>query len=165
VSDIDAPADPDSAPEPEGSPRPPTRVPGVWAQIPVLMRVVLVLLLVIAGLGVYGVTKLTSESSASLDNGVIEQLIPADGDKLLQQASVGIDLQTGYTASLAVNGTAIPDDQLDKIVAFNRVMFQPGSGKVFSAWPAGKNCVVATYWKFETGPSQSSTRTWCFSVV
>jgi hypothetical protein len=157
VSDTEIPLEP--------SPRPPTRVPGVWAQMPLPVRVGLIALLVVAASGIYAVTRLHFQSSANLDNGVVEQLIPADGDKLLQQARIGIDLQTGYNASLAVNGVALPEDQVDRIAAFNQVLFQPGPGKAFEAWPAGRNCIVATYYKYETGPTQSSSLTWCFSVV
>ncbi len=162
MSDTDTPLEPMD----EGSPRPPTRVPGVWGQIPVVVRIGLVALLLIAAGGVYAVTRLTSESSANLDNGVVQQLIPAEASKVPQQTQVGIDLADGYNASLSVNGIAIPDDQTDHIVAFSQVLFQPGAGKVFEKWDASvPTCVTATYWSYDTGPSQSTLRTWCFSVV
>ena len=162
MSDIDTPLEPTD----EGSPRPPTRVPGVWAQIPVLVRIGLVALLLIAAGGVYAVTRLTSESSANLDNGVIQQLIPAEASQVPQQAQVGIDLADGYDASLSVNGVPIPDDQTDRIVAFNQVLFQPGEGKVFQKWDASvPTCVTASYWRYDQGPGQATMRTWCFSVV
>ena len=161
VPDTDAPRDQTD----EGSPRPPTRVPGVWAQIPMPVRIALVVLLLVAAGGIFAVTRQTSESSANLDNGVIQQLIPAEASQVPQQAQVGIDLADGYNASLAVNGVAIPDDQTDRIVAFNQVLFQPGPGKVFEAWDASvPTCVTATYWKYDT-PDVTTPRTWCFSVV
>ena len=161
VSDPHAPLEPTD----EGSPRPPTRVPGVWAQIPVLVRIALVGLLLVAAGGIYAITRQDSESSTNLDSGVIQQLIPAEASQVPQQAQVGIDLADGYNASLAVNGVAIPDDQTDRIVAFNQVLFQPGPGKVFEKWDASvPTCVTATYWKYDT-PSATTPRTWCFTVV
>ena len=157
--------EPEIEPEFAGSPRPPTKVPGVWRQLPVAIKLLLVGLLLVASAGIYTASKLTSQSEAQFDNGVVVQLIPNDGDKVLQQAQVGIRLADGYTGSLTANGVPVPDDQVDRVQALNEVLFQPGDGKIIDAWPAGKNCIVATYWKFETGPSQSSTHTWCFSVV
>jgi len=162
VTDTESPLEPAD----EGSVRPPTRVPGVWGQIPVPVRIGLAVLLLVAAGGVYAVTRLTSQSSANLDNGTIQQLIPAEASQVPQQAQVGIDLADGYTASLSVNGVEIPEDQIDRVIAFNQVLFQPGPGKVFQSWSADvPTCVTATYWKYETGPGQSTLRTWCFSVV
>ena len=157
--------DPESDPEFTGSPRPPTKVPGVWREMPIAVKVLIVVLVVAAGIGIYAASGLTSQSEAQFDDGVVVQIIPNDGDKLLQQDQIGIRLADGYTGSLAVNGVPIPDDQVDRVQALNQVLFQPGDGKIVDAWPAGTNCVVATYWKFSTGPGQSSTHTWCFSVI
>jgi hypothetical protein len=161
--------EPDIEPEIEtefaGSPRPPTKVPGVWRQIPFGVKILLVGLLLAASVGIYSASRLTSQSEAQFDNGVVVQLIPNDGDKVLQQAQAGIRLADGYTGTLTVNGVPVPDDQLDRVQALNEILFQPGDAKIVEAWPAGENCLVATYWKSATGPTQSSTHTWCFSVV
>ena len=148
----------------EPSPRPPTKVPGVWKQIPLAVKFLLVVLVLVAAGGVVVANRLTNESTAQLGNGTIEQLIPNNGDKILQQDQIGIRLASGYTADLSVNGTPLPADQVTQVAALNEVLFQPGQGKVFEQWPAGQNCVVATYWKYET-PGQTDTHTWCFSVV
>lgn len=161
VSDPETPLEPSD----EGSPRPPTKVPGVWNQMPVLVRVGLVALLLVAAGGVVLVSRQESQSSTNLDGGIIEQLIPADGAKAPQQTQIGIDLAEGYNASLSVNGQPIPDDQLDRIQAFNQVLFQPGPGKEFEKWDATvPTCVTATYWTYAS-PAQTTLRTWCFSVV
>ena len=110
-------------------------------------------------------TQSASPNSANLDDGVVEQLIPADGDKILQQEPVGIDLAAGYDGTLAVNGVPIPDDQLQRVPQLNLVQFQPGPGKEIEQFPPGQNCVVATFWRSETGPGQSTSRAWCFTVV
>ena len=160
VSDIET----DNEAEFEGSPRPPTKVPGVWKQMPVAIKIALVLLVLVAGGAILVASHETSQSQAQFDNGVVEQLIPNNGDKILQQDQVGIRLADGYTGSLVVNGLPVPDDQVDKVQALNEVLFQPGDGKVVQDWPAGQNCVVASYWKYET-PADVSSHTWCFSGV
>ena len=95
----------------------------------------------------------------------IERLIPEPDSKILQQDQVGIDLAPGYEATLQIDQTPNPDDQLTKVGPLNQVFFQPGPGKAFEFWPAGQNCVVATFWKTEQGPTSAVNRSWCFSVL
>jgi len=151
-------------PDDEGSPRPPTKAPGMWREIPFPVKVLLIGLLVVAIGGIAVVTQLSSESSGGLAGGAIEQLIPSKNAKILQQDQVGIDLQTGYSADLAVNGVPIPEDQVTRQSGLDTVLFQPGPDKVFEAWPAGQNCVVATFWANDVGPQESKTQSWCFTA-
>ena len=146
-------------------PRPPTKVPGVWKQIPFPVKVLLIALIVVAAGGIFVANRLTNQAVATLGNGTIEQVIPNNNDKILQQDQVGVRLKSGYRATLAVNGTPVPEDQINQIAAFNEYLFQPGAGKLLSAWPAGQNCVTATYFATVSGPSQAATYTWCFTVI
>jgi hypothetical protein len=95
----------------------------------------------------------------------ITQLLPGCNDQVLQQAEVGLVLSAGYDAALAVNGTNIPDDELTKVKAINKVTFTPGPGKTLEKLAPQQNCVTATYFKFEDGPTISSTYTWCFRAA
>ncbi|HEY6532828.1 MAG TPA: hypothetical protein VIY72_11020 [Acidimicrobiales bacterium] len=106
-----------------------------------------------------------AENETDLDRGNIEQLLPTRDAKILQQEPIGIDLAPGYEGTLALNGEPLPEDQLGVVPALNRVTFTPGPGKAYEALPAGQNCLKATYWKTETGPSQSTDYTWCFTVL
>jgi len=123
-----------------------------------------VVAVVVAG-GIVALVRLSGTNSTNLEGGAIERLIPAEADKMLQQAPVGIDLAPGYDGTLTVNGVPIPPDQLRRTPALNLVEFEPGPGKEIEQLPAGQNCVVATFWRSETGPSQSTSRAWCFTVV
>jgi hypothetical protein len=107
----------------------------------------------------------SSTNSTNLAGGTVERVIPADDAKMLQQAPVGIDLAPGYDGTLTVNGIPIPDDQLTRTPQLNLIEFQPGPDKEIEQFPAGENCVVATFWRSETGPTQSSGVSWCFTVV
>jgi hypothetical protein len=122
-------------------------------------------LALVIGLAVVALIEVTSSDPRPVGTGPIEQLIPAPDDQVLQQATVGIDLEAGYEAGLSVNGIAIPPAQLDVTDGLNRVEFQPGQGKIIRNLEAGQNCVVATYWRTATGPADSSSRSWCFTVL
>jgi hypothetical protein len=114
---------------------------------------------------IYLLTQHYSDDDAGPQDAAIEQLLPVPESKILQQEQVGIDLEPGYEGRLAVNGVPLPDDEVQAVPQLNQVFFQPGPGKAFEQWPAGRNCVVATIWRSETGPTQSASRTWCFTVV
>jgi hypothetical protein len=154
----------DASWEEDGSPRPPTRAPGMWKVIPLGVKIVLGVLLLVALGGIALLTQLSSESSGGLAGGVIEQLIPSRDAKILQQDQIGIDLQTGYSADLAVNGVPIPEDQLTRVSGLDEVLFQPGPGRVFEEWPAGQSCVVATFWPNDVGRAEAKTENWCFTA-
>jgi hypothetical protein len=151
----------------QGSPRPPTKVPGVWSQMPGPVRALMLGLLVVAIIGVAVLSRTSLAGNSDLDHGTVQLLIPSDGSNILQQDEVGIDLTPGYSARLAVNGTSIPANQVRTVNYSNQVQytFEPGTGKVFTRWPAGQSCVVATYWLTKQGSSHSSEQHWCFSVV
>ena len=122
----------------------------------------LVVIVVVCG---YVLAQLYSDDDTSPQDAAIEQLLPAPESKILQQEQVGIDLAAGYEGRLAVNGVPLPDDEVQAVPQLNQIFFQPGPGKAFEQWPAGRNCTVATFWRSETGPSQSAVRSWCFTVV
>jgi hypothetical protein len=108
----------------------------------------------------------TSGSDGLTGAGIVEVLQPRDGDTLVnQQAQVGIDLATPYTAYLIVNGTQIPDAQLLKRPELSAVYFTPGEGKVITALRAGRNCVQAVFSRIDGTLETVQPVTWCFNVA
>lgn len=122
-----------------------------------LVAIAAVCLVIVAGLG-------TSDTT-ELDGGRIQRLIPTPGAKILQQDIIGIDMAPGYEASLTLNGIVLPLDQTTVVPQTNQVTFKAGPGKVYETLPAGQNCMIATYWQTAFGPSVSSSRAWCFTVI
>jgi hypothetical protein len=120
--------------------------------------------LVIAAVAVVAAFFVGGNDTPQADDRIVEAIIPGNNDKVLQQAEVGIDLQSGWDASLTIDGIAIPLDQYTKIVPQGRVSFEPGPGKALEFLPAGQNCVVARYWPL-SNPEQNFSRSWCFTVV
>jgi hypothetical protein len=132
---------------------------------PVLLAII-ALLLVIAGVAVFGLTRLGTEQA---DESILKSYSPSDNDKIPQQGQVSVELMTGWDGSLSIGQRQIPKDQLirnndDRVASYQALTFQPGPGKVFEAFPAGQNCATVTYWQVATGPSQSFTKTWCFTA-
>ena len=122
-------------------------------------------LLAIAAICIVIVARLGTSDTTELDGGRIQRLIPTPGAKILQQDLIGIDMAPGYEASLSLNGVPLPLDQTTVVPQTNQVTFRAGPGKVFETLPAGQNCLIANYWQTAFGPSVSSVRSWCFTVV
>jgi len=122
--------------------------------------------IVVIGLAVAALVVVGEHSDNDLaGDAAIEQYIPTEGAQLVQQAPIGIDLAPGYDGTLALNGVAIPDDELDTTPALNLVRFTPGPGKVVEQYDQGQNCVLATFWLIEDGPGVATSRDWCFTVL
>jgi hypothetical protein len=98
---------------------------------------------------------------------VVEHLVPGEGDDVLRQAELGIDLAPGYEGALVVNGLPIPTEELRLVPEQNQVFFTPGEGKAVERLQAGPNCVQALVWRSSQGRGTASdqTFTWCFDAL
>ncbi|HEX2698913.1 MAG TPA: hypothetical protein VHM89_01760 [Acidimicrobiales bacterium] len=82
----------------------------------------------------------------------------------LRQTEIFAELDKSYKGTLAVNGTVIPDDQLDIIEGLNRYSFTPGDGHEIDELPPGRNCAVISFdLAVNPGGDPGSFR-WCFNV-
>ena len=97
-------------------------------------------------------------------NAAVDELIPPRNAEVLSQETVGIDLAPGYDARLAINGVAIPREQIRHLPNLNRFTFRPDQDKVIERLQAEQNCVQATYWRQEVGPDDADTISWCFTA-
>ena len=94
----------------------------------------------------------------------IRRLIPDAGDLILSQGEVGADVPQGWTFRLSIDGTAIPDDQLESIPQLGQYRFKPRPGRVISRLDRGEHTArveiepvaggekVAYSWSFRVGP-------------
>lgn len=142
----------------------PTDAPTRTRTYPTWLLLLGVGLLVVVGLAGVAAWRLGDDGPAT-DVAAVEQLLPTEDSSILRQDPVGIDLSPGHDATLSINGVVVPDDQLDKTPQLNLVRFVPGPGKVIEQLPAGRSCIVATYWRLELGPSEADQRAWCFTAL
>jgi hypothetical protein len=106
-----------------------------------------------------------SDDEANPQDAAIELRTPAPESKILQQGQVGVDLAPGYEGRLTVNGVPLPDDEVQAVPQLGQINFQPGPGKAFEQWPAGRNRVQVIFWRTADGPGQSASAYWYFTVV
>jgi hypothetical protein len=100
------------------------------------------------------------------DAQIVENLIPRRNSQIPQQSTVGIDLVTGWTGVLRVNGVEIPEDQLQVTPQIGLIDFTPGPGKEVEEFRTGQNCVTAVIWQLAEGRGVADRNiNWCFQVV
>jgi hypothetical protein len=128
-------------------------------------------LAVLAALGLFVLAGLAADTDSAEDDvpitgAAVEQLTPAEGDQVLQQQLVQIDLASGWTGDLSINGIRIPEDQLERNEGLSTIGYQPGEGKVIERL-GPENCADATIWRIAEGPDGPSldTVTWCFEAT
>ena len=93
---------------------------------------------------------------------------PPAGSQALSQSQIEIDLLNQYDARLIVNGTLIPDNEIQHTLVgsnLNQVLFTPGPGKTFERLPAGNVCVDAAIFRVDGNPEQIPNAHWCFDVT
>jgi hypothetical protein len=128
-------------------------------------RVVFAVLLAVAGGSLYLAVTLHDDSlTAGVRSGVVRSVSPRPGSIQLRQTEVQVELDSIYTGELAINGTAIPDDQLAVIQGLNRISYTPGIGREIEALPAGDNCAVVRFRPVAGTSGQPGSYRWCFSV-
>jgi hypothetical protein len=131
--------------------------------------VVAVALLVAAAALFFGVraTNTDGDDSVAVRSrpDVVEHVYPPNGDQVLRQSEIGIDLAPGYEGTLIVNGQVIPEDELRRVPEQNQMFFQPGEGTTFPELPPGRSCAAAVVWRSSDGPgvADESFR-WCFDA-
>jgi hypothetical protein len=85
--------------------------------------------------------------AAGVIDSAVEQVVPGNGDAALRQGQIGIDLEPGWTAVLAVDGREIPEDQLRRNDPLNQVFFTPGEGQEIEELDPGPHLASALIWR------------------
>jgi hypothetical protein len=100
------------------------------------------------------------------DANMVENLVPRRNSQVPQQSTVGIDLATGWTGVLQLNGVEIPQDQLKVTPQIGLIEYAPGPDKEVESFRTGQNCVTAVIWQISDGRGVSDHNiNWCFEVV
>lgn len=94
----------------------------------------------------------------------VRTVSPEPDSLQLRQTEIFVELDPTYTATLAVNGTPIPDDQLDVIEGLNRYSYSPGADKEIDELPPGRTCAVVTFDLAVTPGGDPGSYRWCFNV-
>jgi hypothetical protein len=99
----------------------------------------------------------------------VQSLQPEPGVLALRQEAIAVTLKPNYGLAqqagpgMSINDTPIPQDQVQVQPGLNEYSFSPGSGKVLSTLPPGRNCASILI-KVASDPSdQGHAFGWCFN--
>jgi hypothetical protein len=114
----------------------------------------------------------------------IEQISPADGDRVLRQSQIIVDFAPGYEAELLVDGILLPTTRLDELTSGGAapapgaqvelpptavwdpgnatISFQPQVGAVIEELAQGEHVGVVRYWRATDDRPRVRSYTWRF---
>ena len=117
--------------------------------------------------------------SEATDPAIVRQ-VPEPGGHVLHQTSIGVQLLRGYDGRLTIDGTEIPEDEMDGAAppgspAYDprygvrpnnkeRVFFTPGKGKVLDQYRTGEVHLTVRFWRIADGERSARTVSWAFFV-
>jgi hypothetical protein len=126
----------------------------------------------------------TGSDAQGVKNPAIDRLIPSPDDLVLRQSEVGIDLATGYTGQLIIDGKALLTQEVvaansptpgtvDRILnvrfdrAENTLLYQPldVAGAPIKQFDPGRHTITARFWKLDEGEDTAHQYTWSFRVA
>lgn len=94
----------------------------------------------------------------------VDRISPEDGELVLRQTRLVVDLAAGYRATIVVDGRTIPDDEVIFTEQTGLHIFEPGPGKVIEEWEPGFHVVEITWDTLGDLPDRGSLR-WSFRVT
>jgi hypothetical protein len=118
------------------------------------------LLLLALVLSVVGLQSVKDQRAATCSHGVVVSLVPCPGDTDLAQGAVGVVMANGWQASLSVDGTVVPQDEVT--VRGQQYLFRPGPGTATGALAPGQHSALVSYYPTATGPAATQTFAWSF---
>jgi len=128
-------------------------------------RVVSAVLLTVAFVGMVAAFMMHDDTAnPRLRPRAVGTVSPEPDSLQLRQTEIFVELDPLYSATLAINGTTVPDDQLDVIKGLNRYSFTPGKGKEIDELPPGRNCAVVTFDQAASPGADPGSFRWCFNV-
>ena len=94
----------------------------------------------------------------------IERIAPADGDTVQRQTSLVVDMESGYSIVLTVDGVQIPESEIQVTEATGRYQWTPGPTSPFSEWSPGVHAVFIE-WERRTGVTDPGSYRWTFRAL
>lgn len=126
---------------------------------------VVTLIIIIAAVGVVMVARQSpGRPQPTIFPGQIRQLTPGDGDQVPNQSRVGVSVAPGWVATLSIDGTQIPTDEMTIRESLGEYFFDPAPGKVFESLRPGQVCVTASA-RSQVDDVEPVTYTWCFTAI
>jgi hypothetical protein len=93
----------------------------------------------------------------------VESVAPGDGDTVLRQTDLVIDMALGYEIEVYIDQALVPLEEFTTVEATGTYTWIPGPGKTFDAWTPGLHSVLIRYERIAGGVDFGELR-WVFRV-
>ncbi len=149
----------------------------------ITLRQVVTTVIVVAALAgfVWAFTLGDTSSQVRSSTSAVERFFPDDNSVIeLRQTQIGLDLAPGWIATLTIDGTPIPDDQINCLTIEdcesrppagidpqNVFFFVPAQGKVIEEMAPGRHCALAALTPVAGSDPGNTAKSveWCFNVA
>ncbi len=130
-----------------------------------MLRRLIMTLIAAAAVGgiVFAFSGPTGDKTTSKPAG-IESVFPEGGNLDLRQVTIVADLAPGYTGYLAIDGTEVPEDEIQIVPALNTVTLRPQPGSDFETLEPGSHCATVFYRRIGEPRTSSAAYRWCFRL-
>jgi hypothetical protein len=149
-----------------------------WSKLAIAAVATLAIGLILAG---FAVAQTGDDRAPKITDVAVEQVFPQDGDLVLRQSQVGVDLAPGYRGVLIIDGQELPTTDLVAIdpatgaqpapvvdaqydPAQNTVLFTPREGAAIESFAPGDHGATAVFWREGDQRSQGRSFSWRFKV-
>jgi hypothetical protein len=92
---------------------------------------------------------------------VVDAVLPRPGETVPRQTRLEVDMSTGYTVEIFIDGLPIPTDELVIVEATGLYAWQPGPGRLFEEWNRGEH-TVKIIWNTVVGLADAGEFSWTF---
>ena len=93
----------------------------------------------------------------------IEEIAPGDGDTVLRQTDLTIDMAIGYEIEVFIDSLPVPESEFSYVEPTGLWTWVPGPGKLYEAWEPGLHSVLVRYERVVGGVDFGEFR-WVFRV-
>ena len=93
----------------------------------------------------------------------IEEIAPGDGDTVLRQTDLTIDMAIGYEIEVFIDSRLVPESEFTVVEPTGVRTWVPGPGKLLEAWEPGLHSVLVRYERVVGGVDLGEFR-WVFRV-
>lgn len=93
----------------------------------------------------------------------VESISPGNGETVLRQIELRVDMQFGYAIELFIDGVQIPADEISFTEATGRYVWVPGPAKALTEWSLGTHSIGITYER-TSGRIDVGQVSWIFRV-
>lgn len=90
---------------------------------------------------------------------------PVPGAVVVSPAEVVVVLPVGYRLDLVVDGTPIPESEVEWVEATGTFRWQPAVGGIVEAWGPGDHVVEVAWERVAGGRPDPGSFTWSFRVI